>query len=213
MRKLYILLIAVAAVLTAGRAGVFSAASQDCCHRTLVSSKQPATASSKATSVMSPLGIHAVRKVFNSSSDKVRIVALLSPTCPGCRSGHGGVGQVLKKFSSSRLQAILMWEPMLDGDSPKTATQQADTIHDARITQGWNDGKDVGQLFGATLGLRDIAWDVYLLYKPEITSEAEQPPRPTFWMHQLEGADPSLLLCEDPTRLSAEVGKLLDQLH
>jgi len=213
VRKLYILLIAVAAVLTVGRAGVSSAASQGCCPRTLVSTKQPATASSKATSVISPVDTDAVRKEFNSSNDKVRIVALLSPTCPGCRSGHGVVGQVLKRFSSSRLQAILVWEPMLDGDSPKTATQQADTIYDARITQGWNDDKEVGKLFGATLGLHDIAWDVYLLYKPGIKWEAQQPPRPTFWMHQLEGADPNLLLCEDPARLSAEVGKLLDQSH
>jgi len=52
-----------------------------------------------------------------------------------------------------------VWEPMLDGDSPKTATQQADTIHDARITQGWNEDKDVGKLFGETLDLHDIAWD------------------------------------------------------
>jgi len=157
MWKPYILLIAVAVVLTVGRAGISSAASQDCCPQTLASTKQPATASSKAPSVMSPADTDAVRKEFNSSSDKVRIVALLSPTCPGCRSGHGVVRQVLKKFSSSRLQAILVWEPMLDGDSPKTATQQADTIHDARITQGWNEDKDVGKLFGETLDLHDIA--------------------------------------------------------
>jgi hypothetical protein len=213
MRKLYMLLIAVAVLLTVGQAGISSAASQDFCSRTLVSTKQPATASSKTSSVMSSVDTDAVRREFNSSTDKVRIVALLSPTCPGCRSGHGVVGQVLKKFSSSRLQAILVWEPMLDGDSPKTATQQAGTIRDARITQGWNEDKDVGKLFGETLDLHDIAWDVYLLYKPGIKWEAQQPQRPTFWMHQLEGADPNLLLCEDPTRLSAEVGKLLDQSH
>jgi hypothetical protein len=30
-------------------------------------------------------------------------------------------------------------------------------------------------------------------------------------MHQLEGADPKLLLRENPTRLNVEVGKLLDR--
>jgi hypothetical protein len=100
---------------------------------------------------------------------------------------------------------------MRDGDSPITATQQADTIRDARITQGWNENRSVGKLFGKTLALHDTAWDVYLLYKPGIKWEAQQPPRPTFWMHQLEGADPKLHLCENPTRLNLEVGKLLGQ--
>jgi hypothetical protein len=43
--------------------------------------------------------------------------------------------------------------------------------------------------------------------------EGPQPPRPTFWMHQLEGADPKLLICENPTRLNVEVGKLVEQMN
>jgi hypothetical protein len=112
-----------------------------------------------------------------------------------------------------KLQAILVWEPMRDGDSPMDATEQAATFRDPRITQGWNENRNIGQLFGETLGLHDIAWDVYLVYKPGMKWEAQQPPHPTFWMHQLEGADPKLLLCENPTRLSAEVGKLLNEVN
>ena len=82
-----------------------------------------------------------------------------------------------------------------------------------RIKQGWNEDKNVGKLFGETLDLHDIAWDVYLVYKPGIKWETQQPPHPTFWMHQLEGADPKLLLCENPTRLSEEVGKLMAGLN
>lgn len=52
---------------------------------------------------MSSVNADSVREEFNASSDKVRIVALLSPTGPGCRSGHGVVGEVLKKFSSPKL--------------------------------------------------------------------------------------------------------------
>jgi len=159
---------------------------------------------------MSPVTADEVREEFNASSDKVRIVALLSPMCPGSQSGHGVVGRVLKTFSSPELQAILVWEPMRSDDSPEAATEQAKQVRDARIWQGWNGGKNVGDLFGKTLDLHDIAWDVYLIYKPGIKWEAEQPPRPTFWMHQLEGADPKLLLCANPTQLSVEVAKLLD---
>ena len=151
-----------------------------------------------------------VREEFNASSDKLRLVALLSPMCPGCQSGHAVVGQVLKKFSSPELQAILVWEPMRGDDSPEAATEQAKQVRDTRIWQGWNAGKNVGDLFGKTLDIHGIAWDVYLIYKPGIKWEAEQLPRPTFWLHQLQGVDPKLLLCADPTRLSVEVAKLLD---
>lgn len=211
MRKLYPLLSAVILIVAIGWTGVSSAASQDCCHQSLVSTEQPAAAGSNATPAMSSVDTDVVRKEFNTSSDKVRIVALLSPTCAGCRSGHGVVGQVLKKFSSPQLKAILVWEPMRDGDNPAAATHQAEAVRDPRITQGWNENKNVGKLFGETLDLHDIAWDVYLVYKPRIKWEAQQPPRPTFWMHQLQGVDPKLLLCENPARLSAEVGKLLEQ--
>ena len=159
---------------------------------------------------MSATTTDAVREEFNASSGKVRIVALLSPMCPGCQSGHAVVGRILQKFSSPELQAILVWEPMRSDDSPEAATEQAGQVRDTRIWQGWNGNKSVGDLFGKTLDIHDTAWDVYLIYKPGIRWEDQEPPRPTFWMHQLEGVDPKLLLCADPTRLSIEVAKLLD---
>lgn len=211
MRRTYSILVLGVVLLSLGWMGASSATHQDCCHPSAAKSGRPKAAAATPVTPMSSLNTDDVRKEFNASSQKVRVVALLSPTCPDCRSGHGVVGQVLKKFSSPKLQAILVWEPMRDGDSLAAATQQADTIRDARITQGWNENKNVGKLFGEILDQHDIAWDVYLVYKPGIKWEAQQPPPPTFWMHQLQGADPKLLLCENPTRLSAEVGKLLGE--
>jgi hypothetical protein len=161
---------------------------------------------------LSSVSTEDLRKEFNASSQKIRIVALLSPTCPECQSGHAVVGGILKRFPSPRLQALLVWEPMRDGDSPAAAAEQAETVRDARISQGWDGSRDVGKLFGATLELHETAWDVYLIYKAGVVWEGQRPPHPTFWMHQLDGADPSLLLCVNPSRLSTEVGKLLDQL-
>jgi hypothetical protein len=102
---------------------------------------------------------------------------------------------------------------MRDGDDATSATQQAETVQDIRISPGWDGRQNVGKLFGETLDLHQIAWDVYLVYKPGIKWEGPQPPRPTFWMHQLEGADPKLLLYENPTRLNVEVGKLLEEMN
>ncbi len=209
MRKLHVLLLAVLLNLGAGWTVGIPAPAQDCCRPS--SSKADQAASASHVAPMSSVSNEDVRKEFNASSGKVRIVSLLSPTCPACHSGHSVVAQTLKKFSSAKLQAILIWEPMRDADSATAAAQQAEAVHDPRIVQGWNENKSLGKLFGETLDLREIAWDVYLVYKPGIKWNTEQPPRPTFWMHQLVGVDPNLLLCENPTRLSAEVGKLLGQ--
>ena len=210
MRKQHSLLLIAIIVLTL-RSPRASAAPQDCCHSTGHKAEGRDTRANMPAAPLSLLGTEDLRREFNASSQKVRIVALLSPTCPECQSGHAVVAGILKKFPSPRLQALLVWEPMRDGDSPAAAAEQAEAVRDARISQGWDGSHDVGKLFGATLDLHETAWDVYLIYKPGITWEGLQPPHPTFWMHQLDGADASLLLCVNPSRLSTEVGKLLDQ--
>jgi hypothetical protein len=43
--------------------------------------------------------------------------------------------------------------------------------------------------FQTVLGLGSDAWDVYLLYGPGVRWDGDLPPRPDFWMHQLEEAD------------------------
>lgn len=210
MRLAYRSLFTAVGLLILGWAGASRAVSQDCCHPSGAKSMHSGTTPARGMKAMSPVTTDEVREEFNASSDKVRIVALLSPMCPGCQSGHAVVGRILKKFSSPQLHAILVWEPMRSDDSPAAATQQSEKVRDTHIWQGWDGNKKVGDLFGKILDLHATAWDVYLLYKPGIKWEAQQPPRPTFWMHQLAGVDPKLLLCADPTRLSVEVAKLLD---
>src|SRR5229473_6440039 len=213
MRKTYSVLLIAAVLLSFGWMRASSAVHQDCCHPSVAKSGSSAALATTPARPMSSLNADDVRKEFNASSQKVRVVALLSPTCPGCQSGHAVVGRVLKKFPSPKLQAILVWERMRDGDSVASAGQQAEIVQDVRISQGWDGSWNLGKLFGETLDLHQIAWDVYLVYEPGIKWDGIEPPRPTFWMHQLEGVDPNLLLCTDPSRLSAEVAKLLGHLE
>src|SRR2546428_3165727 len=109
MRSTSSVLLIAAVLLSLGWMGVTSAAQKDCC--------DPSAAKSGTSAAPMPsLSADDARKVFNASSQKVRVVALLSPTCADCRSGHGVVGRVLKKFPSPKLKAILAWEPMRDRD-------------------------------------------------------------------------------------------------
>src|SRR5215472_15156411 len=108
MQELIALLLGFIVTLTGEWPGVCAASYQGGCHSS-ATSERPAAASSKGAP-MSPVDIDDIRKQFNASSQKVRIVALLSPTCGGCKSGHATIANILGKFSSPRLQAILVWE-------------------------------------------------------------------------------------------------------
>ena len=99
---------------------------------------------------------------------------------------------------------------MMPGDNVQFADQEAATFEDFPITHRWDSERQLGNLYSMTLSLSDVAWDVYFLYAPGVTWEENEPPQPTFWMHQLPadtGANRDLVLY--PTRLSHELLKLL----
>jgi copper chaperone len=161
---------------------------------------------STSDSSIRPLGPGELRDWFNASSASVRIVSLLSPTCPFCQRGHRILKTVFGKTDSSDLKAFLVWLPMLSGDDPQAALRQGATFQDPRLTEGWDPNREMGDLFARTLALRGAAWDVYLVYDRGVRWEGTEPPAPSFWMHQLEeevGADQKLSL--DPSRFSREV--------
>ena len=54
-----------------------------------------------------------------------------------------------------------------------------------------------------------VAWDVYLLYAPDHSWEAEFPPSPEFWMHQ---QDEEMSLYLDPVRLKQQVKALIERI-
>lgn len=60
-------------------------------------------------------------------------------------------------------------------------------ITDARAQQYWDESDWLGDRYGRVLPTPGAAWDVYLLYGRGIRWTGTQPPRPDYWMHQLEG--------------------------
>src|SRR6266436_8357943 len=130
MRNTYSVSLIAAVLLSFGWMGASSAAHQNCCLPSVAKSGSSAALATTPARPMSSLNAEDVRKEFNASSQKVRVVALLSPTCPDCQSGHGVVGRVLKKFPSPKLRAIFVWEPMRGGDNAANAAQHAASVQD-----------------------------------------------------------------------------------
>jgi hypothetical protein len=135
---------------------------------------------------------------FNRSNFKVRVLAILSPTCPDCLHGFEMLKTLLHKFPSDDLSVFLIWIPMLDEDNFEAAIARSRELSDSRLTQAWDYSRQIGTLFGKTLNLQKTAWDVYLIYaRTESNWEGDEIQSPTFWMHQLSsdpGADSSLSL-------------------
>jgi len=151
-----------------------------------------------------------LRDEFNRASGRVRMVALLSPTCGPCQHGQRVVQSVFTKFADPQLRGFVVWLPMLPSDDAAAARSQAGTFTDTRVVQRWDASRDSGTQFSKILKLKGAAWDVYLLYEPGVKWTGATPPAPTFWMHQLRadhGADQRL--CLNPAAMTAKVEELL----
>ncbi len=127
-----------------------------------------------------------------------------------CRYGQGIVRGIFEEFGACNLKGFAVWLPMMPGENVQLASVEADTFKEYPVVHTWDPERRLGDLYANTLNLKALAWDVYLLYAPGVTWNGNEPPQPTFWMHQLPGsigADPKILL--NPTGLSEELLKLL----
>ena len=115
--------------------------------------------------------------------------------------------EIFEENESEILYGAIIWMPMLVTDSLDAAEQREASFSDPRDKQFWDPDRIFGQLLSQTLNLKaSIAWDVYLVYPPGHPWNTELPPKPEFWMHQLD-EEPILLL--DPARLKQYVQTLI----
>ncbi len=119
--------------------------------------------------------------------------------------------EIFEKNKSELLRGAIIWTPMLPTDILESAIQRELMFSDARVKQFWDPDRIFGSLMSQTLKLRiSIAWDVYLLYLPDHSWDAELPPAPVFWMHQ---QDEEMSLYLDPTRFKQHLQTLLERTN
>lgn len=131
--------------------------------------------------------LKSLKERFNTDREKIRFLALLSPTCPmwrdeGARAVHENI---LEKYADADISASIVWIPILAKDTFAAAIPSATFLIDFRIQHFYDNERVVGKTIADSLGWAGhIAWDIYLFYKPFI-EWTEKPPEPQFWMHQL----------------------------
>src|SRR5258708_2825095 len=106
-----------------------------------------------------------LRDEFNRTSDRVRVVALLSPTCGICQKGQRVMQSVFSKYpNDARLRGFVVWLPMLPSDSKEAAGAQAASFVDQRLVQQWDGERASGDLMAETQASEDAAVDEELLH-------------------------------------------------
>ncbi len=127
-----------------------------------------------------------------------------------CQYGQGIVRRLFEEFGVDKLKGFAIWLPMMPNDSLERARTEAALFEGRQVIHAWDPERQLGNLFTKTLSLRSTVWDFYFLYAAGVRWEGNEPPQPTFWMHQLpsaSGADRDLVLY--PTRFSRELLALL----
>ena len=137
---------------------------------------------------------HALREGFDAGLGRVRLVALVSPTCASCAVGIRQLDEVvLAGQPGEKLRVHLVWEALLPSDTLETVTPWMLEIDDPRVTHYWDPETLVGSAYAAPLDVEGpVAWDVYMFFGPTVRWNGEHPPLPLpgEWAHQLPRTAP-----------------------
>lgn len=123
---------------------------------------------------------------YNASKGKVRLVSLLSPTCPYCVAGFRAMRNILERNPDADVKVFLVWEPMLRTDNRDEAVKIAGELSDERVVQYWDEERITAHTWRDVLDISRYGWDVYMLYD-ETDIWSDMPTTPYYWMHQLSG--------------------------
>ncbi len=125
-----------------------------------------------------------LRAAFNRDAGKLRLVMMLSPTCPACL-GKAFVTRryVLDTIKDDRLRIYIVWGPMLGDEREENARAATEGMPDPRVTHFWTPTNTVATMFAKAIKLPNglLAWDTYQLFAPGVTWEGSVP-APTRFM-------------------------------
>jgi hypothetical protein len=118
--------------------------------------------------------------------------------------------KTLKSVTDGRVRAYIVWLPIFGGDFNGEARKLSNRFRDKRVSYYLDPDSETGKEWERVLKTdRPIAWDVYMLCAAE-THWEDEPPQPTFWMHQLTGVTKAPQL--DEAAFAAKLKAMVDEL-
>jgi len=146
---------------------------------------------------------------FNKDKGNVRLLLLLSPTCPECLRGASEIqSKVLEKIKDSDMRVYVIYLPILKMDREESVPSAMKQLQDKRVSFFWDRNGELAHSYSRVLQLpaRQPAWDVYLLFNRDDAWKADVP-APDYWMAQLSGISSERRL--DGNKFADETSKLL----
>jgi len=93
----------------------------------------------------------------------------------------------LKDVTDDRVRVYVIWDPIYGGNFDVEARRLSGGFRDKRVSYFKDPDSLAGKQWEQVLNTqREIAWDVYLLYRADAQWNQELP-KPDYWMHQLFG--------------------------
>lgn len=108
-----------------------------------------------------------LRRDFEANSDKVRLVAIVTPMCGECIGSMQDVNvRLLSRIKSKDFVVFAVWTSVVPPDVAPRAAQAAEMFTDPRIIHYWEDSGRIARAFGAQAGLDpgQSAYDTFYLY-------------------------------------------------
>jgi hypothetical protein len=154
-----------------------------------------------------------LKQLFSQDPQRVRLLLILSSSCPVCRSGAGVVQRyVLGKVKDPRLAVYVIWEPVTAGDTEASARAVSHFLSDPRVVQFWAEDRFTGRAFARALGSREApVWDVFLAF-PGGRRWGAAAPAPSFVMSNMAGQGPAGYPRLNGVELAVKIKALLAEI-
>lgn len=155
--------------------------------------------------------LSALKSAFNAAQGDVRLLFIVGPSCGPCLRGLVDMNDSLgaSLLSNDHLKVFVVHVPALSAEQHH-AERAAQLLHGSSVAHYWDPSGRSGDVLQQALQIPDYAWDVWLTYGPESTWEADAPPAPATWRHQLGWLPASTRL--DPEAFAADVRARVEQL-
>ncbi len=125
---------------------------------------------------------------FNLSQGTVRIVSLMSASCPECRSGFNEIKRIMDTTPTRRLRTYIVFMPVDEHDTRSIAMTLLANLNDRRASYFWDPMFAVGSVFNSITGSDEPVRDTHFLFDTDAVIR-ETPTTPILWMHQHKHGD------------------------
>ena len=115
--------------------------------------------------------------------------------------------KVINNIKDERFKTYIIWLPMLQSDNRAAAIKRSSEFTDPRVIHYWDGDQETGKIWQKVMNIPRVAWDIYFLYGSDSEWNTE-PTKPDFYMHQLRGLPPGLML--DEAELEKKAREMLE---